>query len=417
VKICFFGNQGNNAYKHCKYLRELGHDAHLILFAGKETKRSNPEYIDKDLENGYPEWIFRYSTKQFLFNIIPRLDKEIKEKVNNDYDVVVVSGNFAMKLASTFSKKVPLVLLLTGSSNLGVVHKRSYLKRKTVKRSMMILGGGAFQVTLLKMINQHNKLHFHAQMEDIYANQESINEELLNKLIAQYKKYDKVFIWLSRSVVEKNDNAYKAPEVFIEAVEKFIKSNQKNIKVIMGAHGRDFPIVKEKIKNYDIEDHFDFVPHLRYRDVLTYLSLPNGVVFDSLRPDRLESISGILRDALSVGAVYVARINYDMLKMRHGPDCPIFDAKNSDEACQVMKTLCELDESEFQELQKKTLSWAEKYLHYKNQINRFENLLYQVYWRSILMNHYKFSIIAVYKSSLKAMQENLRAIRIRKKKR
>ena len=61
MKIALVGNQDNNAYRLCKWVREHGEDAHLYMMRQEQGPRSKPELVDPQLaDEGYPPWVRQY---------------------------------------------------------------------------------------------------------------------------------------------------------------------------------------------------------------------------------------------------------------------------------------------------------------------------------------------------------------------
>ena len=53
MKIAFVGNQDNNAYRICIWLRERNIDVHLYMFRQEVGTRSRPELIDVKLAENF----------------------------------------------------------------------------------------------------------------------------------------------------------------------------------------------------------------------------------------------------------------------------------------------------------------------------------------------------------------------------
>lgn len=395
MNICIFGNQDNAGYRLAKWLRARGNNAHLYLMTHWESPRSNPEAIDNDLtKETYPTWTHKFN------NSVPHMilgnSREIDE-IERTYDVVLVVGNMAMTFAHQI-RHVPIVCLSTGPGNQGVIKMwdhyglkyklfwtlmRFYI-RKSVRSCQKVLIHYDPEIYSLKKLDQLGKAIFYGMPEDVSMNKDRVDKALLADLNNQYAKYDKVFLWLSRIDFRNSKSPmYKGTDKFIRGAAKIIAEGA-NVKIIMGSHGQDYEASKDMVTNLDISGHVDWVPHLPFWKMLTYLSIDNAVIFDELTEFNCVS-SGMFREALSVGAVLVRSYSETMTNAGHGGyNCPVHHAVHEADVYEVMKKILCWDKSKMQEEKNRSFSWAEKYLKADHQIDRLINILEEaVYCHSV----------------------------------
>ena len=389
MNICIFGNQDNSGYRLCKWLREHGHNAHLNIMKKWESIRSLPEKIDTNLEmKNYPEWIHEYD------NTILRTifgSKKFFSYIEKSYDIVIVMGSIGMMNAFHI-KHVPMINISTGPSNQGVIkmwdhislkHKLFWMTvrffvRKTVRKCTKIFVHYDPEIYSLGKLNQLGKIVFYGSPEDVKNNAKRVDLELLDELNRKYEKYDFVFIWLSRiAFLDQKNPMYKGTDKFIDAAEKIIKEGG-NVRLIIGKHGEDYEALVKIINKKGLMDYVDWVEHLPYWQLLTYLSIGNAVIFDELTSLNCVS-SGMFRETLSVGGILVRSYSAILTKSGHGADdCPVLHAESMQSVYKRMKELMVWDSDEIQQWKSKVHCWANKHLNYHIQIQRLVDHLEEV---------------------------------------
>jgi len=383
MKIAFVGNQDNNAYRLCRWIREKGVSADLYMMR-KQHARSLPENIHRELkESGYPPWIHTYdNTRYFWFLKHDRVVTHIEE----NYDIVVTSGGNGLLVARKL-RHIPIIHLSLGSEvtelpfllfSLRAKWRErlaSILLREGLSKADRIITGFRPTIKSLMRTKYHHRVRMWGYPEDVVSNDSLVDRTLQKELNAKYSKYDKVFMWLSRiNYLDTSSSAYKGPERFIAALKKIVFMNQYNVRVVIGTHGSDVQEFKTLIADEGLEGYVDYVPHLPYWKLLTYLSTANAVIFDEIDKEKGE-LSGIAREALSVGAVTVKAIDRDLIQNGFGRGCPVIDAHDVQTCYDAMAKMLNCDTEEFQRLRKVNVKWAHEYLHYKNNIPKFLEIL------------------------------------------
>jgi glycosyltransferase involved in cell wall biosynthesis len=378
-------------------MRAKGIDAHLYMLKGTSPLRSLPELIDKELASAYPDWI--HICDRFLY-----VPGKLREKIQNDYDILVASGEAG--IGSAYNFKLPVICYILGSEGIwgrffrttkpsGSLSRsikrsvRTYLCKKAIKKCEKIITGYDPIILSVHSIGQSPKQLFYGFPEDVIGNRQRVDKSLLKRLDDRYHKYDKVFLWLSRvNFTDRRNPAYKGTEKFLAAVEKLINNDHPNIKIIVGEHGLDWQLLKRQIEEKRLSSYFDYVPHLPYCELLTYLSIDNAIVFDEL-VDRCGELSGIAREAFCVGAVMVKSLNETLTSLSYGPDCPILDASTVGETYKRMRQVLSWNEAQVKQKKAEINKWAMAHLHWEKQIDRFINILKGVVYIKGLATRFK----------------------------
>ena len=111
MNIAFVGNQDNNAYRICRWIRQRDIDVHLYLFGHENPTRSKPELVDAELAGGYPPWLREYDDNVGAW---PLRRGEVARQIDSQYDLVVTSGATGLLAAGHF-RHTPVVHLTLGS--------------------------------------------------------------------------------------------------------------------------------------------------------------------------------------------------------------------------------------------------------------------------------------------------------------
>ena len=396
LSICVFGNQDNNGYRLTKWLRARGHDAHLFVMTHWESARSDPAAIDTALAiESNQSWMHEFdnSVAKLIFGHAPEIGE-----IEQTFDVVLVAGSMAMTFAHRI-RRIPVVCLSLGPGNLGVIRMwdhyglkyrlfwtlmRFYM-RKSVRVCHKILTHSDPEIYSLNELNQLGKELFYGLPEDVRSNRQRVDAVLLEELTRRYQEFQRVFLWLSRvDFRDQSSPMYKGTDKFLRAAARVIGEGQR-ARVIIGNHGRDADAARKLVSELGIEEHVDWVPHLPFRDLLAYLSIPNAVVFDELTELNVVS-SGMSREALSVGAVVVRSSRPVLIRAGYGRgDVPIHHALTEDDVYAKMKLALGWNEQEFKEEKARAVDWAERYLDADVRIDVLVGILGEaVYCREVL---------------------------------
>ena len=194
----------------------------------------------------------------------------------------------------------------------------------------------------------------------------------------KYSKYERVFLWLTRlNYTLPSDAAYKGSDRFLFALSSIINELRDNkIRIVIGSHGHDVEKFKNLTFREGYNDFIDWVPHLDYASLLSYLSLSNAVLFSKFG-ENLNIFSGIDRDALSIGTITVSSFDKKIIENMYGDVPPYYNAQSTDEIKIAMRDIVNLSDKEFNSLQIKIKKFGKNYLDYKYIIPRYEKLLYE----------------------------------------
>ena len=388
MKVAFVGNQDNNAYRICRWLREAGAAAHLYLIRQERGPRSFPEFVDTSLAGNYPDWIRQYDDKGRLSFLLP---SKLARRVDREYDVVVTSGATGLLSANHF-RHAPVVHLTLGSEvndfpmrlfKLRAGGPRwqaaAWLMRRCLRRVNKIVTHGFWpEMRALAALGHLDKTVIWGFPEDARENRDRVGPELLAELNRACDACERVFVWLGRvNYLDKSDVEYKAPEVFLEAMRKLAIDDGRDVRAIVGEHGKDIDEFKRLVAEQGLTGRVRFVPHMDYWKVLTHFSVTNGVVVDVPEMEHGHIIGGLVREALSVGAVVIAAWDEQLVGLCYGEGCPVLRATDVNSCYAAMKHTADMSREELAALKQRSAEWADKHLHYERRIGELVSLLRQ----------------------------------------
>jgi hypothetical protein len=263
-----------------------------------------------------------------------------------------------------------------GPTNLGVVRTEidagkslsirwiiaRFFVRKSVRKAKRILIHYDPEIASLEKISQLDKARLFGVAESATDVRNMVDGALFSQLQKQYASYDKVFMWLSRSIYKNERGAeYKGTDKFVRGAAGVIRTGAPNVRIIIGEHGFDIEGIKALVLELGIEEHVDYVPHLPMRQLAAYLSLPNGIIFDELT-DKMSTSSGLLREALCLGSVVVKSFSKEMTEAAYGKAPPALYAYTQEDVERVLSMLLSMSSDEFSALKARSHEWADHYL-------------------------------------------------------
>jgi len=354
----------------------------------RNDPRSAPELVDPDIKDPsseYPGWIHPHEPGKRLWYIT---DRVFASQVENNFDVAITSGVSGLLAANLFGR-IPVVHMSLGSEVTELPLFRyqkwdlykcllSYLARRALTRVDRILSGFSPTIQTIHVLGIEKKLKLWGFPEDVVCNRLRVDTAYYDKLMATYSRYHRVFMWLSRvNYLDKTSSAYKGAENLLDAFENIAREHGDQFIMIIGEHGVDINSFKKMVAERELNRWVHFIPHLSYQKLLSYLSLPNAVVFDEL-DSRKGELSGVAREALSVGTIVVKALDNDLIELCFGPDCPVVNAYDAPSCQRAMKDLLENNEEYFKKLKKANQSWAAKYLHYEHNVSKLISLIQEI---------------------------------------
>ena len=150
-----------------------------------------------------------------------------------------------------------------------------------------------------------------------------------------------------------------------------------SVRMIIGTHGHDVEAFRTWAEREGYSDYIDWIPHLSYPEMLTYLALPNAVLFGKFGED-LSILSGIDRDALSTGTVTVTTCDPDYICQIYGAVPPYLDAVSTADIGVRMRDVVDMEDKQFNRLQQAMTSFGDNYLDYSVVMPRYISLLSSV---------------------------------------
>ena len=395
-KILFWGNQDNNALKLCMLLRAQGYDCKLIAFK-HDGPRSHIQNVLLCGDN-VPEWI-EYFDNTPDWRIL-RLARRYIDRINREFDILIPSGSRGIISAWQFS--LPMICYQLGSEL--IQHPfplkfrqlspralvSAYFLRKTWKKATKLSSIGFIpDIQAIRRLNLESKVFFANPPEDLRKYRNMVLSPYGAKLAEEYAEYDYVFMWLSRiNYKHQHLTDYKGSDRLIDALKMFDDEIlEKNFIVLLSSHGYDWEAAKAELSEYKIFEKIRFVEHLPFNVLLTYLNLPNAVIFDSMNP--LYNVwGGLSRESLSLGACLVRGYDELVVDRLYGPNCPVTNARSATDVLQFVRTLFALSPNEFQHMRAEVKNWADRYMNVEIQLKPWRRVIDEVAMLSQLQDKY-----------------------------
>lgn len=218
--------------------------------------------------------------------------------------------------------------------------------------------------------------------EDVTKNHSRIDQTLVQKLNKQFERYDRVILWLSRiSYTNPSDPANKRPDFFLNALEELVAGDRRNIRAVVGLHGPDSEAFRHEVQRRSLDSHIEFVEHLPFTKMLSYMSIDNGIVCDAMNP--LQNLpGGLSREALSLGSALVTYVDRKGTDLLYGANSPCLSASDSSTCYHALRTFVDMTREEFDDHRRSTQDWARAHLDHRNLIPKLVSILQEsVYLR------------------------------------
>ncbi|MFW5944569.1 MAG: glycosyltransferase [Bacteroidota bacterium] len=378
MRILFVGNPGNTGYRFVRWLRERNVEASLAIPNKPQINRNSPEWENRDLENGYPDWIIKFSDFFIPYIYPPWKIRKLAAR----FDLLLTAGEYIIPML-VLNK--PLVILPVGGDMTRLPFNsksfrqelHSYLFRKRIGKVKNILTEQEDVVWASKLLGQGDKIIRYPFLVDIHQLQNNVNTHLLDKLKDRYKHSDGLIFHPTRKNLDPNRIDYKGNDKLLRAFKQFIEDYpEKHICMISGLHGRHAEWYKEMVKRLGMEQQVDFIDHLPLPDLHAYMGLDRMAVFDQFTHN-LNTLGGIQREALAFGKPVVSSTDIDSQEFieTYGRGCPLRKAFSEEHIYQSMGELFNYSAEEWDRSNYTALSWVEKYLHWENRIDEFISIL------------------------------------------
>lgn len=395
-RIAVIGNQGSYGYRICNWLRRMENDAELFLLEGADRQeRDLPENVDRALEGGYPSWIHQ----------VGRFSSELSE-VARRFDVGLTVGPSGLKAITRLSD-LPVVHFAMGSELYSMPTsytppdsrflqwldkvKYRFLKsekergaravalhaRKSYRQARRIIALSQEAVQAAWQIGEGSKLCIWPFPEDVEGNRRRIDPALLQQLTEKYRQYDRVFLWLSRiNYRDKEAAHYKGTDHFLDAYEALVAEYPGRVHAVVGDHGFDGEAFQADVDRRGIANSIDFVSHLPFWKLITYLSIPNAVVCDQIV--KRDCVTGLVRECLSIGTPAMQCVDQALMRICFLSALPVVSAEDRDTCLAAMKYFVDMSAEDFTEKCKTISTWSANHLDFRVIIPRLVLLLREV---------------------------------------
>lgn len=335
--------------------------------------------------------LHKISKSKFLpIFIIEKLNKrdfrpprEIK-KISRNYDLVFTSGR---NIIPALNFDIPVVFRSLGSDmsrlpfSCGNLYQEalSYTLRKRIKKISCIIAQQEDTIWSARFLGALDKLRYFPIPVDVDAINANTDKDLLRELNEKYSSYDHVFFLPTRKVINPNHSAYKGTEKFLKAFKK-LKHKHKNIsiKVVSIMRGNDDGNFRKLINNMQLKKYFDYIEGvLPIYKLSAYMKIKNCVVFDDFGFNNKTHLTGISREALSVGAVVVDIVDteHPHFKRLYGKNCPLLPADDEEAIFKQMERIISMDSIKLENIRERSISWAYKHLHWEKRIDELIDIL------------------------------------------
>ena len=377
-RIAVIGNAGSYGYRLCRWLREYSDTASLILLRGKDNhERDLPGNVDECANDA--NWIHEYN----------RLDERF-HTLDKHFDVALTVGPSGLRTA-TMLNSLPVVHFAMGSdlhgttlefppsrNNVEGLCQRVYYRlfkshgersRRTTALSYQeglrsvraIIAVHPPMVNAAVQLGHQDKIRAWPFPEDVMENQRRVDQEELSQLNRRYENCDRVCLWLSRlNSARSTDPAYKGADVFLEAFSQVVGSGDVQVRAVVGEHGEDVTEFKAQAESLGVAKHIDYVPHLPFRRLLTYMAIQNAVVCGPVNQHAV--FEGLIRESTSLGTPSISSFNPKLLTTVYGDNCPLSTADNIETYANGLSQLARMSAEQFSDLRVRVLAWANKSL-------------------------------------------------------
>lgn len=369
MKILFWGNSGNGSYQLAKIFQKEGIHVELYMMS-YDKHRSNPLDIDKELQN-YPSWIHQYQNDSFSQKVT--IKKDILEYINSNFDIVITVG---LAVANSYLFKIPVVIYPTGGElNADPFFSIGHFARPwnipiklfliySIRKANKIFAGGTFIPDAKAYERLRHKGIINIKMPvDSQEHLQFVDLNLKNELNQKYASYKIVIMWFTRVNMDKNRPSYKAPELFLQAVFKFL-STHPNVKIVYGRHGTELSEFEKMIQESGYSSYFESVPHMEYWKLQTYLAVKNAVVVETMM-NAGGNMSNMARDCLALQTTMITNYDDDILAI-YPEAWPILRVNNAEELLNQLNNVYAWNETEHTLYKQQVRNWFDKYMDARN---------------------------------------------------
>jgi hypothetical protein len=393
LRVLFLGNEDNVNARAAVWSRRAGVDADLYLLGNEGSGRGAIETFLPGADQERPPWVRMLPVKDPLAFI--RNPSADIDGLCRGYDLLVSTGLGALILAPLFP--LPRIHLVVGSE-IGAVpsYRWALTSRMTapvlsfrwiddrltrfrysraVRRSLpdidLYLDSFVPNQNMFRSFDLEDRVVFSGLAEDVDANRARVDPQRLARLTQQYSGFSRVFIWLSRlNFTDPRSNIYKGAERYLAALDSVTDDIATGrIALVIGRHGNDVESFVKLAEKWPFSGHIDWVEHLAYDELLTYLSLPNAVLFSEFG-ELQKDLTGIGRDAASVGTVTVSSADPEFMTRQYGAPAPTFRAVTTEQIAARMREIIAMPDEMFRANQRMMADYGREWIHYPRFLDR-----------------------------------------------
>jgi glycosyltransferase involved in cell wall biosynthesis len=403
MKIVFFGNMNNLPYYIAKGLRQKGLDITFIVDVDKNYLLDRPESWDKELQNGYPNWIVeqplseKLRTFKFAF---PGLCFKKRIQFLNNFDAVVLNGHW-IALGSFLRKDIAVANIFAGFDLdiLADFNQANHFHRSLksaggiVNRLMPFFIADIFFKKLIsfqrKGIQRATAINYFPTginpasdklLNSIKAGQQFSRLELrgfdCNKFEykAPIKKSSFVILNITRFFYLNNRNSNKRNDIMIKGIGSFIKKNAVSagdIEIIFFNKGEDLTAAKALCDANGLSPFIQWKPQVTVEELNEYFAYCD-VAFDQLG----EQWIGAGLFSMLTGRPLIANGRPEIFEQITHEISPVCQAKTEDEAEQWLTKLY-TERHLISTIGKASREYVLRHYNLNNTVNYFANFFQQ----------------------------------------
>jgi hypothetical protein len=412
LRALFLGNHDNINLRTAIWSRNVGIDAHLLFLGDENGPRSRVSDLADAAPGRLPDWIRAQPARTVTAQLREISGSKELQAYFAGFDVAVTSGTISLQIASAVP--LPKIHVSVGIEIAGnpfhvprlppprgfprtprqlasrvldvlvparvrdtndVLDDERLLAARTragLESVQRIFDGYVPNMEALERLGLSEKLVVSSIGEDVFANRARIDQVRRAALIAEYAKVERVFLWLSRLnfLDPEHGQAYKGVERYWAALERradLVRSGR--VALVFGRHGNDSDRFIEQIKDSPLYPHVRWVPHLGWAELLTWVSHPKAYVFSEFG-ERQKDMSGLGRDAISVGTPVVSSADHDHVRRQLGEKPPFLRAVTIDDITARIDEIVGYDAAQDNALREKVRLYGETVLHYPAYMRR-----------------------------------------------
>lgn len=391
-KIALLGNMNNNFFSLCRYLRDAGFDAHLLLMEEMDHFLPDCDTFDTD----YKEYTHQTLWHQHYF-----FDERLKKKIEDDLDGydLLIGCDWAPAYLKLIGRKLDIfapyggdLFLFTYATDSLSLLKQLYRKitnkwpsNPVGERVSMQISGIAESSLMIaehahtyepvvneKFRNLKRGVHSVPMVYDIFRNlngetlKQIEKEPALHTFNSVAHKFDNIFIshmrhcWLSSSLQDDN----KGNDIVIKAFARFLKTNNRNAALVFFKYGVDVSASEKLVDELGIRDNIIWLPKTSRKYIL-YMLKQTSLVIGEIAHSYYSY--GIVQEALTMKVPLVHNFHAASLSSGYDKTYSCFHASNEQELTDVMNRVADNDFDK-ERMVEDSYKW-----YYDQLVNRFIN--------------------------------------------